>query len=152
MHKKDERRGSQGNRQQYKGVYAFCGLEDPATLIGGLIEKTRTLLMSIEDFRNSEWMNAAHGPEGEAKVRTEFSSWVHQVKNSGLVDRAYRLWRHLNSPECSTAEKILIIAALLYLISPLDAIPDFIPIAGWLDDVGVATAVLAFLNGKAAES
>jgi len=108
--------------------------------------------MEINSFKNSAWMHAAQGPESEAKVRAEFSRWVDKVKNSDLVDRAYRLWRHLNSPECSIAEKILIVAALLYLISPIDAIPDLIPIAGWLDDIGVATAVLAFLDGKAAES
>lgn len=27
--------------------------------------------------------------------------------------------------------------AMLYIISPLDLIPDFIPVIGWLDDLGV---------------
>jgi len=106
--------------------------------------------MEINNLRKSKWTNAAHDPAGEAVARAQFSSWVEKVRNSELVDKAYQLWRHLNSPKCSIADKTLIIAALLYLISPLDAVPDFIPIVGWLDDVGVATAVLAFLNGKAA--
>lgn len=29
------------------------------------------------------------------------------------------------------------ILAALYVVSPLDLIPDWIPVVGWLDDVGV---------------
>ena len=49
-------------------------------------------------------------------------------------------------------DRVLIVGALLYLISPIDAIPDMIPVVGWLDDIGVATAVLAYLNHKISES
>lgn len=34
--------------------------------------------------------------------------------------------------------------ALLYVLSPLDVIPDFIPLAGFLDDAAVFGFVLAF--------
>lgn len=32
---------------------------------------------------------------------------------------------------------IITLLALLYIVSPLDLIPDVIPLVGWLDDLGV---------------
>jgi uncharacterized membrane protein YkvA (DUF1232 family) len=32
---------------------------------------------------------------------------------------------------------IIALLAFLYIISPLDLIPDVIPVIGWLDDLGV---------------
>ena len=32
---------------------------------------------------------------------------------------------------------IIVLLAFLYVVSPLDLIPDAIPVIGWLDDLGV---------------
>ena len=37
------------------------------------------------------------------------------------------------------------ILALLYICSPIDVIPDFIPVVGWLDDVLAGVGGLAAL-------
>ncbi|MDE3219687.1 MAG: DUF1232 domain-containing protein [Nitrospirota bacterium] len=37
---------------------------------------------------------------------------------------------------------IVIVAAILYLISPLDVIPDFIPVVGYVDDAAVIAWVM----------
>jgi len=42
--------------------------------------------------------------------------------------------------------KSIVISALIYFISPIDAIPDFAPFFGYLDDLGVITAVIAFMG------
>ena len=40
-------------------------------------------------------------------------------------------------PKVSLVDKAIIIGSLGYLISPLDLIPDFIPVIGFIDDIGV---------------
>ena len=37
--------------------------------------------------------------------------------------------------------------ALLYVLSPIDLIPDFIPVIGYLDDAAVFVACLKFVKG-----
>ena len=38
--------------------------------------------------------------------------------------------------------KIIALSAIIYLISPIDLIPDFIPIAGYLDDLVIVPLLL----------
>ena len=40
----------------------------------------------------------------------------------------------------------VIIGAVIYVISPLDAVPDIIPVAGWLDDGAVVAAAVKALE------
>ncbi len=41
---------------------------------------------------------------------------------------------------------IAIIGSILYLFSPVDVIPDVIPVIGWLDDVGVLALCMSFVR------
>lgn len=59
-----------------------------------------------------------------------------------LVYAALILYYTLQSDNVSKTDKALIIGALGYMISPLDAIPDAIPIVGLTDDLGVLVYVL----------
>src|SRR3989449_10381683 len=45
-------------------------------------------------------------------------------------------------PILPTAAKVALAAAVVYLVSPVDLIPDFIPVLGALDDVLVAAIVV----------
>lgn len=43
-----------------------------------------------------------------------------------------------------------VIAAVLYFLSPIDAIPDFIPVIGYLDDAAVVAYVMRMLGDEVA--
>lgn len=45
----------------------------------------------------------------------------------------------------------LLAAALLYLLCPLDAVPDVIPIAGWADDAAVLLYALRVVTARCAD-
>jgi len=66
------------------------------------------------------------------------------AKSAGakLVYAALILYYTLQSDKVSATNKAMIIGALGYLISPLDVVPDAIPIAGLADDLGVLVYVL----------
>lgn len=59
-----------------------------------------------------------------------------------LVYAALVLYYTLESDQVSVRDKAMIIGALGYLISPLDVVPDAIPIAGLSDDMAVLIYVL----------
>ena len=60
----------------------------------------------------------------------------------GTINEFILTWRLLRDPRVSMWAKIIPIAALLYVLSPLDFIPDFIIGIGQLDDLGVVFAGL----------
>ena len=41
---------------------------------------------------------------------------------------------------------VLITAALIYFVSPFDAIPDFLPFIGFIDDAAIISAVFASIS------
>jgi len=53
-------------------------------------------------------------------------------------------WRLGRDPLISRARRAAVLAAAGYLVSPIDAIPDVIPVIGRLDDIDVVLAALRF--------
>jgi len=54
-------------------------------------------------------------------------------------------WHALLDPALRWPGRLMLIAVGLYLLSPVDLIPDGIPLLGWLDDVVLVTFVLPLL-------
>lgn len=77
--------------------------------------------------------------------QSEFVEKISRIaKRAGakLVYAALILYYTLQSERVSKADKAIIVGALGYMISPLDVIPDAIPIAGLTDDLAVLMYVL----------
>lgn len=58
------------------------------------------------------------------------------------------LFSYMKDPFVSWHRKAIVVMGLVYFISPIDAIPDIAPFIGYLDDLGVITAVIKFLGSE----
>ncbi len=61
-----------------------------------------------------------------------------------LKSRLLELYYAYRDPALPWKAKIPVAAALLYALSPIDLIPDFIPVLGYLDDVIILSALFAW--------
>ncbi len=77
--------------------------------------------------------------------QSEFVEKISRIaKRAGakLVYAALILFYTLQSDKISAKDKAIIIGALGYMISPIDVVPDAIPIVGLSDDLAVLLYVL----------
>ena len=51
-------------------------------------------------------------------------------------------WGLLRDPRAPASAKLATLLAVLYVLSPIDLVSDFIPLLGWLDDGVVAYLLL----------
>ena len=91
--------------------------------------------MELPDFMN-------YANKFSQKDFVEKISRIAKRAGSKLVYAALILYYTLQSDKVSKADKAIIIGALGYMISPIDVIPDAIPIAGLTDDLAVLLYVL----------
>lgn len=72
----------------------------------------------------------------------KFSAWAKALKLDVLA-----LWFALKHPSVSGWAKAIAFIAVAYALSPIDLIPDFIPVLGYLDDL-IIVPVLVWLALK----
>ncbi len=93
-------------------------------------------------------LNELFKNSGGKKVRKEFVDWVDNAEGLEIVSRGRQMWDYLHSGRVSGFEKFILGAALLYIVTPADLLPDWLPVAGWMDDLGMAALVLAFITQR----
>jgi len=84
-----------------------------------------------------------HTPKttAEMTVRSSWQTWVAQLRHD-----TYALYLASRDSRVPWPAKIVAVLVVAYLLSPLDLIPDFIPVLGYLDDIvlvplGIALAI-----------
>jgi len=87
--------------------------------------------------------HARHFSTGKFKSKLKNISGIGQ-----LVDQAGMLYGLLRDPETPRWVKATCLGALGYLVLPTDAVADFVPVAGYLDDAGMIAAAIAALGGQ----
>jgi uncharacterized membrane protein YkvA (DUF1232 family) len=61
-----------------------------------------------------------------------------------IPDCVILLRRLLGDPRVSASRKAILVLLVAYLATPIDLVPDFIPVAGQLDDVLIAACALRY--------
>ena len=69
----------------------------------------------------------------------KITAWAKALKLDVLA-----LWFALKHPSVSSLAKAITFVAVAYALSPIDLIPDFIPVLGYLDDL-IIVPVLVWL-------
>ena len=67
----------------------------------------------------------------------KISSWANALKLDVLA-----LWFALKHPTMPFLAKAVCFVAVAYALSPIDLIPDFIPVLGYLDDLMIIPALV----------
>jgi len=91
----------------------------------------------------------------QEKLSNKFNKEEAEAFGSKIKDKRWyqdfmTLLNMLNDSnfKLSQANKLLIMGALAYIILPLDVVPDFMPIVGWLDDIFILTLTLKKLKDQ----
>jgi len=112
----------------------------------------------FDDF--GELSELDFGEKSEDEIKKEYEPKAEYVeenlwyklekvgKKISFAKDIMALFGYLQDSFVSWHRKALVIAALIYFIAPIDTIPDVAPLFGYLDDLGVITALLKFLGSE----
>lgn len=105
-----------------------------------------------EDDIDFEELDFGGVRETEEKIRFVDDNLWTKVQTAGkkisFAKDILALYRYMKDSSVGWGRKAIVVTALIYFITPIDAIPDFVPLFGYLDDLGVLTALLKFLGAE----
>lgn len=110
---------------------------------------------------NINWREIDYGENGEQSQEeierniqiVDANIW-EKVEATGnkinFIKDVAALYKYMKDPSVSWYRKGIVVGALIYFITPLDVVPDLMPLVGYLDDLGVIVAVMKFLGNELA--
>lgn len=90
----------------------------------------------------SKWIQKPRGVGrlvsiAQNKVRANDQVFKSLRKDLDLMLRLSKAWATGKYKDVSVSSLLIVVGAILYLIDPLDLVPDFVPLLGLTDDVTV---------------
>src|SRR5262245_61030415 len=91
----------------------------------------------------SRYVAEAADPRAERAIEERLPGKLRGVAGDNrLVKLVREVYGYISDPRVPQRYKLLAIASLIYFITPFDAIPDWIPGAGYIDDAGALAALV----------
>ncbi len=86
----------------------------------------------------------------ELELETSVDRKITKNKKSifKIISHLKALKRYMMDKDVKWYRKSVVIAALVYFVMPLDVMPDFAPLLGYLDDIGVVAWTIKFLGNE----
>lgn len=102
----------------------------------------------ISDMKNTN--NIKGNRQDEKFVNDNLKKKISGSKASKLpfIGDVITLYKMMKDPNVDWGFKSMAVGALFYFIFPADAVPDVLPVLGYLDDAGVVTAAVAYLKSR----
>lgn len=89
----------------------------------------------------------AHTQEGERMIHQQFEQKLQDLDGNGhFISKLKRLFSLYETNETAKQNRLYIGAALLYVITPIDLIPDMLMPIGYIDDLLIVQLVLSKLE------
>ncbi len=106
--------------------------------------------ISKEQQNKSQELRDSLAKDFDEKEAEEFAS-VH--KDSSWYEDFMLLLKMMTTADYSISNKtkLIIAGTLAYVVLPIDVIPDFIPVVGWLDDAFVLGLAMTTLSEEIAK-
>jgi uncharacterized membrane protein YkvA (DUF1232 family) len=98
--------------------------------------------------RSEEEIKKDYEPKAEYVEENLWYKLEKAGKKISFAKDIMALFNYMQDSFVSWHRKAIVIAALIYFISPIDTIPDVAPLFGYLDDLGVISALLKFLGNE----
>lgn len=115
------------------------------------IKDDEVLFDDVGDLNELDFGGKSEEDVEEDMEYVEENLWSKLEKSGKKISFArdiVALYNFMKDPLVRWHRKAIVIAALIYFIVPIDAIPDLTPFFGYLDDLGVITALLKYLGSE----
>lgn len=105
-----------------------------------------------------QWLSKAgeyiHTPEKIQKLIPEIKDYVAKNGLKDIKDKVYLIIDYLRDvssgkyQDYSAKSLLMLVAGMIYLLTPLDVIPDILPIMGFADDAAVIAWLFKEMNNE----
>lgn len=83
-------------------------------------------------------------PSHSARPARKGPAWFQKLKRRAkrLKRQVWSLWLAMKDPRTPFRARLVIAVTVAYALSPIDLIPDFIPVLGYLDDLVILPGLI----------
>ena len=111
---------------------------------------------NVINIFKEQWLSKAseyiHTPEKIQKLIPEIKNYVAKNGLKDIKDKVYLIIDYLKDissgkyQDYSAKSLLMLVAGMIYLLTPLDVVPDFLPMMGFADDAAVIAWLFKEMN------